>query len=211
MQNSAFHILCTHARYRICCRWLAITFPITEWDFLCCSLRNVCFPFCCIRILEYSSDDLTLSYNTYSTAWRLPKIHTNGNSGTSGLRRSFWLCTALWASAGGTCYSIPSASYPSNSGLKNHTPVLTLSCWWVVAASMKKASPTHFRWSGYHLCCTSVTLGPSVLWWVNWVNSAFKHSTLMPINSEYTAHRFLLSVSLPSTAVSCIWMQRGLL
>ena len=160
-------------------------------------------------VLKYSSNDLPVSI--YSTTCRVPKIRTNGNSDTSGLRRSFWLCTALWASAGRACYSISSASYPSNSGLQTHAPVLTLICWWVVAASVKKASATHFKRSSYHLCCTSVRLGPSVLCWVNWVNSAFKHSTLMPTNSEYTAHHFLLNVSLPRTAISCKWIQRSLL
>lgn len=49
-----------------------------------------------------------------------------------------------------------------------------------------------------------------VLCWVSWVNSVFKHSTLMPANSAYTVHYFLLNISLPRTAASCMWMQKGL-
>lgn len=38
------------------------------------------------------------SHKLYSTTRRVSKSHTNGNLGTSGLRKSFGLCTALWAS-----------------------------------------------------------------------------------------------------------------
>lgn len=104
-----FHILSTRAQGRIYHKWSAVTFPITEWNFLCCHVWEM-FAFL-FAALKYSSSDLPVSYIIYSTIWRVPKVHTNGSSDTSSLRRSFWLCTASWASAGGTCYSLPSASF----------------------------------------------------------------------------------------------------
>lgn len=131
----------------------AVTFLITEWNSLLQWMTNVCFPFCCMKIFS-----LPASCKIYTSLHEVfPKFMSVKSTGTSGFRSHLCLCTALWTSAGGACYSFPSASYTSNSELQALTQVLTLTCWWVVAASVKKALATYFKWS------TCVNLGPSVL------------------------------------------------
>lgn len=180
-----FRILSTHAQGHIYHKPSVVTFPIREWNFPCCSTWET-FGLL-FAAIKYSSNDLPVFCNIYSTPWRIPKIHTNGNSDSSGLKRSF--CFVLlhgYPSAEGTHCCMSSASYWT-SGLHTHAPILTLIYWRMVAASVRKASPTHFKWSSYHLCYTSVRLG---LCWGNWVNSAFKGCTLMPTNFKYIAQCF---------------------
>lgn len=174
LSKIGFHILNTHSLGCISHKQVCCYFCYHGVKFFVAMYEKCLLSFLLHENIQVVTCQHPIRYILHFILGKVPKIHVSENTGISGFRSRLCLCTALWTSAGQACYSVPSASCTSNSELQAHTPVLTLTCWWVVAASVKKLW-LHTS-NGLHMS------GWALQYYVNEINSAFKCSTLMPIN-----------------------------